>query len=317
MSIECHRPTSPLRQRMIEDMIARKLNPHTQRSHLSSCIRFGVFLGRSPQTATADDIRRFQLHLIETGASIANRNRIMTGVRFLLRVTLRRHDLAAEIYHLKEPQKIPLVMSRDEIKRLLAMARTLQVRTLLSLAYGCGLRAGEVVRLKAGDIDSTQNIIRIVQAKGRKDRNVMLPPDVLALLRQWWPQRPTRYDAGVPPEERYLFPGRRAHRPLTTRQFTRLFHETLAAAGIRKPVTLHCLRHSFATHLLEDDVDIRIIQALLGHDKLETTARYTRVATGMISAVESPIDLLSGTRLSVTPGKARKHKQKRKKKTAP
>ena len=159
MSIECHRPISPLRQRMIEDMIARKLTPHTQRSHLSSCIRFGVFLGRSPHTATADDIRRFQLHLIETGASIANRNRIMTGVRFLLRVTLRRHDLAAEIYHLKEPQKIPLVMSRDEIKRLLAMARTLQVRALLSLAYGCGLRAGEVVRLKAGDIDSTQNII--------------------------------------------------------------------------------------------------------------------------------------------------------------
>lgn len=317
MSIECHRPISPLRQRMIEDMIARKLNPHTQRSHLSSCIRFGVFLGRSPQTATADDIRRFQLHLIESGASISNRNRIMTGVKFLLRVTLRRHDLAAEIYHLKEPQKIPLVMSPDEIKRLLAMAKSLQVRALLSLAYGCGLRAGEVVRLKAGDIDSTQHIIRIVQAKGRKDRNVMLPPDVLALLRQWWPQRPTRYDAGVPLEERYLFPGRRAHKPLTTRQFARLFHETLAAAGIRKPVTLHCLRHSFATHLLEGDVDIRIIQALLGHDKLETTARYTRVATSMISAVESPIDLLSGNLLSDSSGKARKRKQRRKKKTAP
>ena len=138
MSIECHRPISPLRQRMIEDMIARKLNPHTQRSHLSSCIRFGVFLGRSPQTATADDIRRFQFHLIESGASISNRNRIMTGVRFLLRVTLRRHDLAAEIYHLKEPQKIPLVMSPDEIKRLLAMAKSLQVRALFRLPMATG-----------------------------------------------------------------------------------------------------------------------------------------------------------------------------------
>jgi site-specific recombinase XerD len=217
----------------------------------------------------------------------------MTGVKFLLRVTLRRLDLVAEIYHLKEPQRLPLVMSPEEAKRLLAMAGTSKVRVMLALGYGCGLRAGEVVRLKVGDIDSAQNVIRVVQAKGRKDRHVMLPPEVLGLLRQWWKERPTRHDKGVTPEQRWLFPGGRPRSPMTTRQLGRLFHETAAAAGIRKPVTVHSLRHSFATHLLERGTDIRIIQALLGHHKLDTTARYTRVATGMIARIESPLHLLS------------------------
>ena len=225
--------------------------------------------------------------------SICNRNRIMTGLKFLLRVTLRRLDLAAEIYHVREPQKIPLVMSQDEARRLLAVASSLKARVLLSLGYGCGLRAGEVVRLKVKHIDRAQNIIRVEQSKGRKDRNVMLSPAMLALLRQWWKARPARWDAGVPSEERWLFPGIRAGKPMTTRQLNRLFHETAEAAGIKKSVTLHALRHSFATHLLEDDTDIRVIQALLGHDKLDTTARYTRVATGMIASIESPLDRLS------------------------
>ena len=193
---------SPLRQRMIEDMAARKLGPHSQRSHISSCKRFAAFLKRSPDTATADDIRRFQMHLAEPGISICNRNRIMTGVRFLFRVTLRRHDLAAEIYHLKEPEKLPLIMSPDEARRLLAMARNIKVRVMLALGYGCGLRAGEIVRLKVGNIDSEQMTIRIEQSKGRKDRNVMLPEEVLPLLREWWKVRPTRYDANVPVGQR-------------------------------------------------------------------------------------------------------------------
>ena len=285
--------TSPLRERMIEDMNARQLSSGTQRGHIRSCMRFAAFLKRSPETATREDIRRFQLHLAETDVSICNRNRIMTGLRFLFRVTLRRLDLATEIYHISEPQKIPLVMSPDEAKRLLAMAKNLKVRVLLSLAYGCGMRAGEVVRLRAGDIDSAQSIIRIVQAKGRKDRHVMLSKDLLRLLRQWWKVRPTRHDAGVPPTERWLFPGYRSGKPMTTRQFNRLFHEAADAAGITKPVTLHSLRHSFATHLLERGTDIRYIQALLGHNKLDTTARYTRVATGTIAGIESPLDLLS------------------------
>jgi integrase/recombinase XerD len=287
---------SPLRQRMIEDMNARKLGKHSQRSHIHSCRRFAAFLKRSPDTATPDDVRRFQLNLIESGLSIGNRNRIMTGVKFLVRVTLRRLDLAAEIYHLREPQKIPQVMSPDEARRVLAVATSLKARVMLSLGYGCGLRASEVVRLKVKHIDTAQKIIRIEQSKSRKDRNVMLSPEMLDLLRQWWKVRPTRWDAGVSAQERWLFPGRKPGQPMTTRQLNRLFHEAADGAGIRKGVCLHTLRHSFATHLLERGADIRIIQAILGHDKLDTTARYTRVATGMIANIKSPLDLLSQPR---------------------
>jgi len=303
---------TPLRQRMIEDMNARKLFAGTQKGHIRSCKRFASFLKRSLDTATAEDIRRFQLHLSETSVSICNRNRIMTGLRFLFRVTLRRLDLAAEIYHIREPQKIPLVMSPDETRRLLAVASSFKVRVLLSLGYGCGLRAGEVVRLKVKHIDKAQKIIRIEQSKGRKDRHVMLSPDTLDLLRQWWKARPPAYDARTPVEERWLFPGRKPGKPMTTRQLSRLFHEAADAAGIKKSVTLHALRHSFATHLLERGTDIRIIQALLGHDKLDTTARYTRVATGMIAGIESPLDLLSQPRK-----KPRKAKEKSRKDQLP
>ena len=295
---------TPLRHRMIEDMNARKLCAGTQRGHIHSCKRFAAFLNRSPDTATTEDIRRFQLHLAEAGVSICNRNRIMTGLRFLFRVTLRRLDLAAEIYHIREPQKIPLVMSPDETRRLLAVASNLKVRTLLSLSYGCGLRANEVVRLKVKHIDSAQKIIRVEQSKGRKDRNVMLSPETLGLLRQWWKARGSRYDTAIPVQDRWLFPGNKRGKPMTTRQLNRLFHQAADAAGIKKAVTLHALRHSFATHLLERGTDIRIIQALLGHDKLETTARYTRVATGIIAGVESPLDLLSQPRKK--PRKSRK-----------
>jgi integrase/recombinase XerD len=284
---------SPLRQRMIEDMNLRKLSAATQRAHIRSCRRFAAFLKRSPDTATAEDIRRFQLHLAETGMSICNRNGIMTGVRFLFRVTLRRLDLAAEIYHVREPEKLPLVMSPDEMKRLLAVASSRKACIMLSLGYGCGLRAGEVVRLKVKHIDTAQKIIRVEQGKGRKDRQVMLSRATLNLLRQWWKVRPARGDAGTPVEERFLFPGRKAGEPMSTRQLNRLFHKAAEAAGIKKGVTLHGLRHSFATHLLERGTHIRTLQALLGHSKPETTARYAHVATGMIAAVESPLDLLS------------------------
>src|SRR6202521_1324506 len=285
---------SPLRQRMIEDMTARKLCAGTQRGHILSCKRFAAFLKRSPDTATCEDIRRFQLHLAETDVSICTRKCTMTGLRFLFRVTLRRLDLAEEVYHIREPQKLPLVMSIDEMKRLLAVASSLKTRVLLSLGYGCGLRASEIVRLKVKHIDRAQNIIRIEQSKGRKDRNVMLSPEMLDLLRQWWKVRPSRNDAGVPLQERWLFPSRKsAGRSITTRHLNRLFHEAADAAGIRKGVTVHTLRHSFATHLLEQGTNLRKIQLLLGHEKLETTARYLHVATGMISAVESPLDRLA------------------------
>jgi integrase/recombinase XerD len=299
---------TPLRRRMIEDMSARKLCAGTQRGHIRACKRFAAFLKRSPDTATLDDIRRFQLHLVETGVSICTRNCIMTGLRFLFRVTLRRLDLSEEVYHIREPEKLPLVMSIDEIKRLLAVGSSLKTRVLLSLGYGCGLRASEIVRLKVKHIDKAQKIIRIEQSKGRKDRNVMLPQEMLGLLRQWWRVRPSRHDAGIPLPERWLFPSRKsAGRPITTRHLNRLFHEAVDAAVIRKGVTLHTLRHSFATHLLERQTHIRTIQALLGHTKPETTTRYAHVATGMISAVESPLDHLA--RAKERPGKAGKNRK--------
>lgn len=297
---------SPLRQRMTEDMTARGLGQQTQRGHIRACKRFAAYLKRSPETATAEDVRLFQLHLMESGLTIQNRNRTMTGLRFLLRVTMRRLDLAAEIFHVKEPVRVPQILSAEEAKRLLLMAGKPQVRMLFSIGYGAGLRVSEVVKLKVKHIDSALGVIRVEQSKGKKDRQVMLSPETLDLLREWWKVRSKKYDHGVPLQERWLFPGRRKGLHLTPRQVTRLFHETVEAAGIRKKVTLHALRHSFATHLFDRGVDIRTIQALLGHEKLETTARYTRVATGLITAVESPLDRLS------LPGKAKRKRGRHK-----
>ena len=295
MNIQHSTPMTPLRARMVSDMTARNLGPASQTSHLRACKRFAAWLGRSPETATPDDVKDFQQHLIESATSICTRNQTMTGVKFLFRVTLRRHDLVAEIFHLREPDRVPLVLSQKEVKRILAMAPNLKARVMLSLAYGCGLRVSEVVRLKVGDIDGAQKIIRIVQSKGRKDRNVMLPSDILGLLREWWKERPAGQDKDVAAPERGLFPGY-CGKHLSSRQLSRLFLEAAKAAAITKRVTLHTLRHSFATHLLERGVDIRVIQALLGHSKLTTTARYARVATGMIAAVDSPLDDLNRTK---------------------
>jgi site-specific recombinase XerD len=277
---------------MLEDMASRQLSKGTQIGHIRACKRFAVWLKRSPETASVDEVRLFQLHLMQTGTSIQTRNRTMTGLRFLFRVTMRRLDLANEIHHITEPVRIPQILSAEETARLLAMAGNLHVRVLLSIGYGAGLRVSEVVRLKVKHIDSSLGIIRVEQGKGRKDRHVMLSPEMLALLREWWQVRTSKYDQGVPSGERWLFPGRRKGLHLTPRQVSRLFQETVDAAGLKKKVTLHALRHSFATHLFDRGTDIRTIQALLGHEKLETTARYTRVATGLITAVESPLDQL-------------------------
>ena len=274
---------SPLRHRMIEDMSLRNLAPRTQEHYIRSCKKLAAFLRRSPDTATAEDIRLFQLHLAEQGVSICTRNRTMTGVAFLFRVTLRHPEIADQIEYIAEPQKIPVVLSPEEVRRLLDAAPSFKCRLLLSLAYGCGLRASEVVSLKVSDIDSAQMVIRIEQAKGRKDRYVMLSPELLEMLRQWW-------KAARP--QGWLFPGRPAVNPLTTRQLNRLFHLAAKAAETKKGATLHSLRHSFATHLLESKLDIRMIQALLGHKRLDTTAHYTRVATDLISKVVSPLDQL-------------------------
>ena len=186
---------------------------------------------------------------------------------------------------------------------------------MLTTAYGCGLRGGEVTRLKVADIDAARHIIRVFQSKGKKDRNVMLPGDVHALLRQWWRERPTRHDVGCDPTERWIFPGRGPDRPITRRQFLRDLKDAASSAGITKTVTLHTLRHSCATHMHEAGVDIRVIQVVLGHSSVATIARYTRVSTDIIANLESPLDRLPIHRApEMRGGKQQKPKRSRRKK---
>jgi integrase/recombinase XerD len=272
---------SPLRQRMIEDMTIRKLAPKTQQGYVRTVKDFAAFLGRSPDTASFEDVRRFQLHLAANGARTPILNHTVAALRFFFRVTLKRSDIIEHTTFLHEARKLPVVLSPEEVARLLDAAPGLKYKAALSVAYGAGLRAAEVVSLKASDIDSKRMIIRVEQGKGGKDRNVTLSPSLLDLLRAWW-------KAARP--QGWLFPGRDPAQPMTTRQLNRACHAAAQMAEINKRVSLHTLRHSFATHLLEQNIDVRVIQVLLGHAKLDTTALYTRVATKTISEVVSPLE---------------------------
>jgi integrase/recombinase XerD len=272
---------SPLRRRMIEDMTIRKLAPKTQQGYIRTIKDFAAFLGRSPDTASLEDIRRFQLHLAQSGAQSPILNHTVSALRFFFRVTLKRHDIVEHTAFIRQPRKLPVVLSSQEVARLLNAAPGLKYKAALGVAYGAGLRAAEVVSLKVCDIDSKRMVIRVEQGKGRKDRNVMLSPSLLELLRTWW--RAAR-------PEGWLFPGRNPVQPMTTRQLNRACHAAAEAAGIERNVSLHTLRHSFATHLLEQNIDVRVIQVLLGHAKLDSTALYTRVATKTIQQVMSPLE---------------------------
>jgi integrase/recombinase XerD len=272
---------SPLRRRMIEDMTIRKLAPKTQHDYVQRVKNFAAFLGRSPDTASFEDVRRYQLHLVSSGVSVPTINQTVSTLRFFFRVTLKRHEIVEHTHVIQEPRKLPVVLSVEEVARLLDAAPGLKYKAALSVAYGAGLRAAEVISLKVADIDSKRMIIRGEQGKGGKDRNVMLSPSLLELLRTWW-------KAARP--QGWLFPGRDPAQPMTTRHLNRACHAAAQMAEINKRVSLHTLRHSFATHLLEQNVDVRVIQVLLGHAKLDTTALYTRVATKTISEVMSPLE---------------------------
>ena len=232
-------------------------------------LRFTEFLGRAPNSATVEDLRSFQLHLVDSGTSPVSLNAAITGLKFFFEVTLGEGELMAKMQPVRVPRTLPVVLSRDEVARLIAAARNLKHQTALSVAYGAGLRASEVAALKVSDVDSQRMTLRIEQGKGRKDRYAMLPLLLLERLRTWW--RVARAQ-GKMLDGGWLFPGMNAVQPLTARQLNRAIHEAASAAGIDKRVSLHTLRHSFATHLLEQKVDIRVIQVLLGHKKLETTA---------------------------------------------
>jgi integrase/recombinase XerD len=242
---------------------------------------FAAFLGRSPDTASFEDVRRYQLHLAASGVGVPTINQTLSTLRFFFRVTLRRHEIVEHTHIIHEPRKLPVVLSPEEVARLLDAAPGLKYKAALSVAYGAGLRAAEVISLKVSDIDSKRMIIRVEQGKGGKDRNVMLSPSLLDLLRAWW-------KAARP--QGWLFPGRDPAQPMTTRQLNRACRAAAQLAEIKKRVSLHTLRHSFATHLLEQNIDVRVIQVLLGHAKLDTTALYTRVATKTISEVTSPLE---------------------------
>ena len=284
------RPVSALRTRMIEDMTVRGFNANTRSNYIRNVRAFAAFIGRSPGTARAEDLRRFQLHQTQSGMQPPSINSAVSALRFLFTVTLDRPDLAQRLTVVRQPRPLPVVLSVEEATLLLQAAPGPKYKAAFATAYGAGLRVSEVVALKASDVDSERMLLRIERGKGRKDRHAMLSPQLLKLLRAWW--REGRR-LGVLLPRGWLFPGRNPIEPLSTRQLSRAVHAAAEAAGIKKRVSPHTLRHSFATHLLEQDTDIRVIQVLLGHAKLDTTARYTRVANTTIRTVTSPLDRLA------------------------
>ena len=280
---------SPLRQRMIDDMTMRKLAPKTQRTYVNAGLKLARFLKRSPATATAEELRLFQLQLAAQGVSAITINATITGLRFLFEVTLQRDKILAKMSTIPVPRRLPEVLNSDEIARFMAAIKQPKYRAALSIAYGSGLRIGEIVVLKISDIDSQRMTIRVTQGKGHKDRYALLSPVLLQQLRDWWcfaHAKKRILHTG------WLFPRANLTQHISTRQLSRVCKATAIAAGISKRISMHTLRHSFATHLLEAKVDIRVIQVLLGHKKLETTALYAQVATALLSEVRSPLDAL-------------------------
>lgn len=274
---------TPLRQRMIEDMNIRGLGDKTQKAHIRNVKHFAAFLGRSPDTATPEELRLYQLKMTQDGVSASTFNVRIISLRFFFGVTCGRDEMKRFMQFHRKPNKLPVVLSVEEVADVLATVPGpgLKYRAALSISYGAGLRASEVCHLKVTDIDSDRMLIHVDNGKGGRDRKAMLSPNLLALLRDYWCEsRP----------EGWLFPGTPKINPLSPRQLNRAFTSAKHMAGIKKAATLHTLRHSFATHLLEANTDVRVIQVLLGHAKLTTTARYAHVATKTIRSTVSPYE---------------------------
>jgi site-specific recombinase XerD len=278
------RAVSPLRRRMIDDMSLRNLSPATQRSYLHAVTKFSRYFGRSPDRLGLEDVRAFQVRLVSQGISWPALNQTVCALRFFYGVTLDRGEIPERIAYARTPRKLPVILSADEVVRFLEAVPSLKARAALTTAYAAGLRASEAVSLKVANIDSARMLIQVHHGKGAKDRTLMLSPQLLTILRAY--RRLAR------PEE-WLFPGRSPDKPIDVQVLHAACRSATKAAGLVKRVSVHTLRHSFATHLLESGVDIRIIQVLLGHNNLSTTARYTHVATTTIAATQSPLDRLS------------------------
>ena len=277
-------PISPLRRRMIEDMTVRGFGEKTQSDYIRHVKNFTIFLRRAPDQAGSEDLRAYQLHQRESSVQPPTMNSTVAALRFYFTTTCDRPEMARHLRLVKQPQKLPVVLTPEEVLLLLESAPGPKYRTALSVAYGAGLRVSEVANLKVSDIDSKRMLLRVEQGKGNKDRNGMLSPRLLELLREWWLiGQPTTW----------LFAGRDPLMPISTKQIYRVVRDTAAAVGIPKRVSPHTLRHGFATHLWEQGVDIRLIEVALGHSKLDTTTRYAHVASKVLRDMVSPLDRLS------------------------
>ena len=275
---------TPLRQRMLEDMGIRNLAVNTQLAYVQQISAFARHFDRSPDALGPEQVRAYQVHLIEERKLAAGSLSVVAAaLRFLYKITLRRPWNDDDIPMPKRPLKLPIVLSPEEVVRFLACVASTKHRAILTTIYASGLRVSEAVQLRPADIDSSRMVLRVDQGKGRKDRYVMLSPRLLEVLRDYW-----RIERPKP----WLFPGDGAGRHITKNAVEQACQKAQRAVGINKPVTPHSLRHAFATHLLEAGTDVRRIQLLLGHRSLATTSRYLKVATSSLCATVSPFDQL-------------------------
>ena len=275
---------SLLRRRMIEDMRVRNLSLTTQGSYIHNVKKFSLHFGRSPDCLGLEDVRAYQVDLVSRGVAWATLNQVVSSLRFFYGVTLGRKDLPERIPYARRRKTVPVILSPEEVAAFLEAVESRRDRVALTTAYATGLRASEVLALRIHDIDSSRMVILVANGKGGKQRYVMLSPTLLGILRAYWDiERPRRP---------WLFPGLGGEKPLDRCSLNAACAAAVEAAGLRKRATVHALRHAFATHLHEQGTDIRIIQALLGHNQLSTTARYVNVSTSTIAAAQSPLEHL-------------------------
>jgi site-specific recombinase XerD len=277
---------TPLRQRLIHDLQLRNYSPRTVECYVSAVARFARHFGRSPEHLDAEHTRLYQLHLLEQKASWSRFNQVVCALRFLYGVTLGRQGIVTMIPFGKKPKALPAVLSRDEVRCLFDSVKLPWFLMLLQITYACGLRLGEVLRLRVADVDSARMVIHVRCAKGRKDRLVPLSPLLLGLLRDYWQQYRPRD---------LLYPGRHKGKPLNHGSVQRLFRRYVLACGITKKASMHTLRHSYATHLLESGTDLATLQKLLGHNQLSTTLLYVHLGQSHLQRAASPLDTLPGS----------------------
>jgi integrase/recombinase XerD len=274
-----------LRQRMIDDLTVRNRSLRTIETYVAQVAHFARHFGRSPELLGPEEIRQYQLYLVnERHVSWSYFNQAVCALRFLYHHTLGRDWAVTHIPFPRQPRRLPVVLSQAEVRRFLDAIKKLKYRALLTTVYAAGLRLSEVTHLQLADIDSQRMMIRVRQGKGQKDRDVMLSPTLLELLRRYWSiERP----------KTWLFPGHTLEVPICLDSVQRACHRAGRDAGLTKPVTVRMLRHCFATHLLEAGTNVRVIQTLLGHRSLSTTQRYTYVSAKTVHATVSPLELLA------------------------